>query len=363
MKRWWIYQRERFPLLAHGPLILAFSASAVSYSALLRSPQSESSPVAVGPALAAAPGHIAQQKSLESGLQAVRDPVAISSDGLKAGLQTLSPKLALRYETASRAGPSVISFAVAFFVSLGSFLLLRIADEFKDQEEDATYRPYRPVPRGLVKLRELAWIGVGVALLQLVLALVIGWALVGLLAVTWIYFALMSREFFARKWLKARPIVYLFSHMAIMPLVDWFATGCDWVHAGQTMPRGLFWFLAASFCNGIVIELGRKIRSPDREEAGVETYSSLWGPHAAVLAWLAATIATLACAGIAAQRIGFAAPVLATLGVCLGAAAFVGVAFLRAPARKTSKRIEALSGVWTLSLYLVLGVIPLWIKT
>ena len=27
MKRWWIYQRERFPLLAHGPLILAFSAS------------------------------------------------------------------------------------------------------------------------------------------------------------------------------------------------------------------------------------------------------------------------------------------------------------------------------------------------
>jgi hypothetical protein len=34
--RWWIYQRERFPLLAHSPVIAAFSLSAVSYSALVR---------------------------------------------------------------------------------------------------------------------------------------------------------------------------------------------------------------------------------------------------------------------------------------------------------------------------------------
>lgn len=300
MNRWWIYQRERFPLAAHGPLILAFSASAVSYSALLRG---------------------------------------------------------------SSTAPSLRSFAVAFVVSLGSFLLLRIADEFKDQEEDAKYRPYRPVPRGLVRLRELAWIGVGVAVGQLTLALLIGWKLVGLLAVTWIYFALMSREFFVREWLKARPVVYLFSHMAIMPLVDWFATGCDWVHAGGTMPPGLFWFLAASFCNGIVIELGRKIRSPGQEETGVETYSVLWGPRIAVLAWLAAMGATLLSAGIAGARIAFAAPLLAVLGTCLVVAALCGRAFLHSPEPKASKRIEALSGVWTLALYLVLGVIPLWLKS
>ena len=300
MNRWWIYQRERFPLAAHGPLILAFSASAVSYSALLRG---------------------------------------------------------------SSTAPSLRSFAVAFVVSLGSFLLLRIADEFKDQEEDAKYRPYRPVPRGLVRLRELAWIGVGVAVGQLALALLIGWKLVGLLAVTWIYFALMSREFFVREWLKARPVVYLFSHMAIMPLVDWFATGCDWVHAGGTMPPGLFWFLAASFCNGIVIELGRKIRAPGQEETGVETYSVLWGPRIAVLAWLAAMGATLLCAGIAGARIAFAAPLLAVLGTCLVVAALCGRAFLHSPEPKASKRIETLSGVWTLALYLVLGVIPLWLKS
>jgi len=28
--RWWIYQEERFPIFGHGPLILAFSLSAMS---------------------------------------------------------------------------------------------------------------------------------------------------------------------------------------------------------------------------------------------------------------------------------------------------------------------------------------------
>lgn len=295
MKRWWTYQKERFPLLAHGPLIAAFSASAVSYSALLR----------------------------------------------------------------GDAHPHPVSFAVAFGGSLGSFLLLRIADEFKDAEEDARFRPYRPVPRGLVTLRELRAVGVGVALVQLALASAVGWPLVGLLGVTWIYFALMSHEFFARAWLKARPVVYLFSHMAIMPLIDWFATGCDWVRAGQGMPAGLAWFLAASFCNGIVIELGRKIRSPEQEERGVETYTALWGRPVAVLGWLAALAATLGCALAAASRIHVLVPVAGVLGCMWGAAALLGIAFLRTRSSRLAKGVEACSGVWTLALYLSLGVLPL----
>ncbi len=296
MNRWWIYQRERFPLVAHGPLIAAFSASAVSYSSLLRG------------------GHIR---------------------------------------------PAVVSFLVAFAVSLGSFLLLRIADEFKDAEEDARYRPYRAVPRGLVKLGELGWLGVGVAVGQLVLAAHIGWPLVGLLGVTWFYFGLMSKEFFARPWLKARPVIYLFSHMFIMPLVDWFATGCDWVQAGGAMPAGLFWFLAASFCNGVVIELGRKIRAPEQEEKGVETYSFLWGRPVAVGSWLAAQGATLACALEAASRIRFTGPVGIVLGLMWIGAGALGLGFLSSGEAKRAKRIELYSGAWTLGLYLMLGVVPL----
>lgn len=299
MNRWWIYQKERFPLAAHGPLIAAFSASAVSFSALLRGGE---------------------------------------------------PR------------PAALSFVVAFLVSLGSFLLLRIADEFKDAEEDARFRAYRPVPRGLVKLSELAILGAAVAVLQFALAVPIGWPLVGLLGITWGYFALMSKEFFARAWLKSRPVVYLFSHMAIMPLVDWFATGCDWVHAGTGMPSGLFWFLAASFCNGIVIEIGRKIRAPEREEVGVETYTFLWGPRRAVSAWLAAQAATLGCALMAAQKIAFARPVAVVLVLLWLGAAALGLRFVSRLKAPLGKGIEAYSGVWTLALYLMLGVVPLLLK-
>jgi hypothetical protein len=310
MNRWWIYQKERFPLLAHGPLVLAFSASAVSFSSLLR------------------------------------------------GADQASP---------------VLSYAVAFVVSLASFMLLRIADEFKDAEEDARYRPYRPVPRGLVKLRELALVGGALGLLQLGCAVGLGLharpetgsfglRLVGLLVLTWVYFALMSREFFARAWLKARPVVYLFSHMGIMPLVDWFATGCDWAARGEPMPKGLFWFLAASFCNGLVIELGRKIRSPEQEEHGVETYTALWGRPVAVLAWLAALLATFGCAVLAAQRIHFSGTVALVLGLLLLAATVLAAAFLKTLSGKLAKTFEAAAGVWTLGLYLTLGIVPLVLR-
>jgi len=108
MKRWVLYQRERFPLAGHAPLVAAFSASAMCYSSL------------------------------------VRHHIAI---------------------------PSPAALFVAFATSLLFFLQLRIADEFKDHEDDARFRPYRAVPRGLVTLRELAWVGIAAAVAQLGLAL------------------------------------------------------------------------------------------------------------------------------------------------------------------------------------------------
>ena len=43
--RWWVYQRERFPVLVHGALIGAFSLSAVCCSALLRGDVDAKAPV------------------------------------------------------------------------------------------------------------------------------------------------------------------------------------------------------------------------------------------------------------------------------------------------------------------------------
>jgi 4-hydroxybenzoate polyprenyltransferase len=299
--RWWIYQRERFPLFGHVPLVAAFSFSAVAYSSLLRG----------------------------------------------------VPEL-----------PHLTNWLVAFLTSLTFFMQLRIADEFKDIEEDSRYRPYRPVPRGLVSLRELGLLGALFALLQLMLAFWLFAPLVFILLITWIYLALMSHEFFAREWLKARPITYMWSHMLIMPLIDFYATACDWlVTAGKVgaavVPDGLFWFLIVSFFNGIVIEIGRKIRAPVDEETGVETYSFLWGRERAVVVWLAVLLVTALSAVIAAWQIDFFWPVALILLLLLGMAALAGWHFLRNLKSGAGKRFETIAGIWTLGMYLSLGAGPL----
>ncbi len=296
--RWWIYQKERFPVFAHGPLIMAFSLSAMSFSALLR------------------------------------------------GAGALRPAAAL------------VAFVTAFLF----FLQLRIADEFKDAEEDARFRPYRPVPRGLVTLRELGWVGACAAAVQLAGSLWLRPLLAVLLIVAWAYLALMSKEFFVRHWLKKRPLAYMLSHMVVMPIFDIYATACDWLAAGSSPPAGIGWFLAASYTNGIVVEIGRKIRAPEDEEEGVETYSFLWGRPRALVAWLTAMFLTALFAWRGAILIGFATSVAWLLAALLLAAACLARSFNHAPLAGRGKQIENFAGVWTLSMYLGLGVIPLLIR-
>ena len=112
----------------------------------------------------------------------------------------------------------------------------------------ARYRPYRPVPRGLVTLGELGWIGVGGAAIQLALALWLHPPLVALLVLAWAYLALMSREFFVAEWLRRRPAIYMASHMVIIPLIDLYATACDWLLVTGWPPTGPDLVSAGQLC-------------------------------------------------------------------------------------------------------------------
>ena len=78
--------------------------------------------------------------------------------------------------------PDGKALIVAFVTTFIFFLQLRIADEFKDFADDLRFRPYRPVPRGLISLRELGVVGVIGALIQLLLALWLSPSLLPLLA-------------------------------------------------------------------------------------------------------------------------------------------------------------------------------------
>jgi 4-hydroxybenzoate polyprenyltransferase len=300
LSRFWVYQAERFPVAGHGVLILAFSFSAIGFSMALREQISWPRPETV-----------------------------------------------------------LVGFVSAFLF----FLQLRIADEFKDFEEDSRYRPYRAVPRGLVSLRELGMLGVLTAVVQFGLALWLNPRLIPLLVLVWGYLAVMSNEFFVRHWLKARPLIYMLSHMVIVPLIDFYTTAIDWLVAGQTVPHGgLAWFLVVSFFNGIVIEVGRKIRAPRDEETGVETYSALWGRRRAIAAWLGALFLTAISAWLAAREIDFAGPVGGLLIALLIAAIAIALRFLRDPQTHRASQIETMSGIWTILMYLSIGAAPLLIR-
>jgi hypothetical protein len=301
--RWWIYQRERFPLVGNGALILAFSSGAVCFSAQMRS-------VGTG----------------------VRGTVAFAS--------------------------LLVAFVSAFLF----FFQLRVSDEHKDLADDTRWRPYRPVPRGLVTLGELRTLALVAMGIQLLLALWLAPRLVGLLVLVWGYMWLMTREFGLHAYLRAHPVHTLWTHMLIIPCIDLYATACDWmtVPGGATTVRaGLIWFLVTSFFNGMVVEIGRKLRAPSDEEEGVETYSGLWGRERAVAVWFGVMGVTAVCAVAAATFVNAVTLVATVLGLVMALAVIMGVRFARSAAAGTGKRMELLAGVWTLALYVTLGIIPL----
>ena len=261
------------------------------------------------------------------------------------------------------ATPSVMSLVVAVVVLFGLFFQLRVADEHKDNEEDTKFRPERPVPRGLVTLAELRWAALAVGAVQLVLSVMLGWTVVAILLLVWAWMAVMTKEFFAPKVLKKSPLLYLVSHMMVMPLIDLYATACDWAVAGDGEHQGfgltLAAFLLLSLINGTVIELSRKSWAPGMEREGVETYSKLWKPGGAGVAVMSVVLLGLAVSAFVHVRSGAGVWFLVGLLLIAAWAAYLAIDYTGAPTEKTSKRLEMTASVYVLANYLLLGVLPL----
>lgn len=295
-KRFLTYQKERYPFIGYFFLIGAFSFSAIAYSRLSR------------------------------------------------GLSEFV---------------SLDKFLVCIFNTVTLFFLLRVLDEFKDRDDDLKYRKYLPVPRGLISLKELQYIGIVTLLLQLTVTLVFFPSMLLLLVMVYGYLFLMSKEFFVRKWLKLNQFWYVTSHMLIIPLVDVFASGFDWFLADVAAPAGLIFFFAVSFMNGIVLEIGRKIKIPEQEEEGVLSYTFQLGTKKAVLLWSLCLTLTLVLASAAAYYAGHPLSSYIALTVCFALCLAPAILFLNGPSLRYSKLIEYSSSLWTFAMYLILGGVPM----
>lgn len=213
-------------------------------------------------------------------------------------------------------------WAVMVVVLTGLFFQLRVADEFKDAETDRLYRPERPVPRGLISLRELAALAGIVAALQIGLIAMLGVDVLPWLLLVYAYGVAMTFEFGVGAWLRRHPVLYLLSHMVITPLIGLLA-----LRAAGPWPETWVGFALLCYANGLVLEIGRKIWKPEEEREGVETYSALWGrwalpvwslaqalglvgllivyPHASSTLWMAIPAITLAALRGGRKRMEF----------------------------------------------------------
>lgn len=294
--KWWIYQRERFPLIQYIPMMTAFGFCAVSYSAHLEKPD-----------------------------------VSLADIGAAAYIS------------------AVVS-------TLCWFMLMRIADEHKDFDEDSKYRPYRPVQRGLVSLLELRRIGVVLCVIQVALALWVDMRLLVLLLLVYGWFALMTAEFFVPKWLKAHLTVYLLSHMVLLPLIDLYATAIEWLPRGGFINVGIIAYMVSSFCDGTVVEVGRKLRAKENEEYGVDTYTQIWGPKKAMMVWLLCITTSYVSTLLEAHLVRVGVEMTVCLTTLYAFAVFIAVRFARNPTPKNAKAFEFLPGIWMFVQYLILGV-------
>lgn len=294
-KRLWRYQATRFPVLAYSVLVLAFSAASAAYSRVVR-----------------------------------------GADGF------ITWPLLL----------------VGAATTLVCFFMLRVLDEHKDQHIDAVFRPELPVPSGLISLRELRWIGGSAVVLVVIANGILAPRLLLALLLVAMWAALMTREFFVAEWLRAHPAAYLLSHMAIMPAIDVYTTGLDWLAAGAPPPIGLLSFLAVTFMNGVLIEVGRKLRTPDQEREGVDTYTKAWGLRIAPLVWMLALLGSTTFALLAAQSSNTVRITLVILVPATVVGLMPALRFLRAPTAAWAHRTERASQLWPLLTYLVLGGAP-----
>lgn len=298
-KRLLVYQKERFPLLIHLPLIAAFSFSAIGFSQACRNVKGFIQPTA---------------------------------------------------------------YLCCVFTNFALFFILRVCDEQKDKEDDARYRNYLPVPRGLVTLTELNTIAALLGSSAIVLNLIFFPALLPFLLMASVFLLLMRYEFFIPKWLRGHQVAYITSHMIIIPLADMYASSFDWKLRGASYPVGMFLFFGVSYLNGLVLEIGRKMRVQETEEYGVVSYTNLWGIKRAPLIWLSIVLFNGALALLAAHYAGYKYYSYALLAVTIAFAILFSLLFIFRPTKPKAKSIEIISLAWALIMYLSLGALPLLIQ-
>ena len=110
--------------------------------------------------------------------------------------------------------------AVAGFVGSLLFIIrLRLYDDVKDADADRIENPTRPIPRGLVTIRELDVAAFVVLVIEGALIASVGPVTFACWAIAAAWSVLMRLEFFVPEWLDRHVATFAISHMVVLGLI------------------------------------------------------------------------------------------------------------------------------------------------
>ena len=318
-KRWYTYQKERFPVLVYGLYILAIVIAVFCFNTSIK---------------------VSRYEEMPKELLSEVGEISISN-----------PYVTDFYKI-------IPMFIVAFL----QFLMVRIVDEFKDYDEDCKYRPYRPVPRGLISLKELKVLFIICAILQLLITLNYGSIL--WLLIMWLFFAIMSKGFFIKKFLDKHILIEVFFDELLLPLLVLYLSSFVPVSIFQHLSSFLnlhsfvydidyssIWkLLLMSYIVSWIVEIARKIRCKEDEENGVKTYTAVFGIKKAVL--ILFILETLL---MIAQTIILGTNYVLFIIITYMMVNLANIDFVKKQGRKEAKITELSANIYSVISYLSLG--------
>ena len=293
-QRLWAYLQERFPLLKHGILIISYCSSNQFLAHALENPGA---------------------------------PMCYTLHSLYAAVTVLCV-----------------------------FFHLRVFDEHKDYADDCRHYPQRILSRGLITLGQLKILGGVAILVEFTMGALAGPGAFIAVAAVVVFSLLMLKEFFIGGWLRKRLMLYAITHMCIMPLISL---------AVFSIVTGLFpwqapaWFWLYGFVGFFVSfnwEISRKIRAPEDELDGVDSYSKIFGTYGAAYAVILIRVIDTAMVSMVGMHLGLSIWFYAVL-IVLFLVCFRGLLQFRFHTNAlTAKRMETYAGMYIIAFDLTLAV-------
>ena len=298
IKKWYTYQKERFPILMYGVYIFAIVFSTYSFVNWL----------------------------------------SLYNNSLSNSFGTIN-SFEFKWNVVG------IMFIVAFL----QFLMVRIIDEFKDYEEDCKYRPYRPVPRGLISLKELRVLFIICVIIQFAITTIFCTNAIPFLIAVWIFFAIMSKSFFIKKIVEKHILIEVALDEILMPVLVLYLSIFPLKHI--IVDKYFYLFLFMTYVISWIVEIARKVRCKEDEEKGVKTYTAVFGIKKATLLLSALEIILACIQGIILKKYTISV-------VCLILAVIlINIGFIAKQNKKFAKLAELSANIYIFLVYFSMGLL------